>query len=126
MKRIFITLSLILICVSAAAAQFWYIGNTSDGFRQRIEAIDVLVMKGKFTDAAELCGEVSGDWDKTARLMDALLIHDYIDRITLDLSLMKSHLDNLNPSMYFAHSAAAKKELASVKGSEYPEFDNIF
>ena len=87
MKRIFIAFALLLICLSAAGAELWYIGNTADSFTRRIEKIDALMMKDDFTKATKLCGEVSSDWDK---------------------------------------SAGAKKGLASIKGSEYPKFDNIF
>ena len=83
-------------------------------------------MKDDFTKASKLCGEVSSDWDKTASFLDTLLIHDYIDSIGINLSQMKTHIDSCCPDMYFAGSAGAKKGLASIKGSEYPKFDNIF
>ena len=126
MKRIFIAFALLLICLSAAGAELWYIGNTADSFTRRIEKIDALMMKDDFTKASKLCGEVSSDWDKTASFLDTLLIHDYIASIGINLSQMKTHIDSCCPDMYFAGSAGAKKGLASIKGSEYPKFDNIF
>ena len=54
-----------------------------------------------------------------------LLIHDYVDEIGNKISNMRSYAENCSPDMYFAESTTAKKELASIKESEYPLAENI-
>ena len=126
MKRIIITIVLLAAGIAASVAELIYIGKTADNYTDRIEAMDVLVMKDDFVKASELCRQINYDWDNTSKLLDTMLIHDYIDSIGINLSQMKTYIDNCSPEMYFAGSAGAKKGLASIKGSEYPVFDNIF
>lgn len=126
MKRIIITVVLIAVCVTTSVAGLYYVGGTADRFTEEIEKVDALAMKNEFVTAAEKCKNLTRDWNSTAKFLDTLLIHDYVDSIGINLSQMLEHLKNVNPDMYFASSAAAKKGLASIKGSEYPEIDNIF
>ena len=65
------------------------------------------------------------DWDGDMEKIYTLLIHDYADNIGYSFSKMRVHLEQGNLDMYYAESTAAKKGLASIKGSEYPLFENI-
>lgn len=126
MKRIIITIVLLISGISASLTELIYIGNTADSFTNKIEAVDAMMLKADFVKASDLCGQISSEWDNTAKLLDTLLIHDYTDSIGINLSQMKTYIDNNSIEMYFACSAGAKKGLASIKGSEYPDFNNIF
>ena len=60
-----------------------------------------------------------------AKLIDTMLIHDYVDNIGLSISRMTAFAQKQNRDMYFAESVQAKKELASIKESEFPLVENI-
>ena len=81
--------------------------------------------KSEFEDAINVCKTIEEKWDYTAKKIDMLLIHDYVDEIGNKISNMRSYAENCSPDMYFAESTTAKKELASIKESEYPLAENI-
>lgn len=125
MKRILISLLLFVTAIGGAVGELLYIGSQSDSFTSRIEEVDRLVRKNDFAGAQRLCRSVSADWDETADKVYIFLIHDYIDNIGLSIAQMQSHIENVNPDMYFAESANAKRGLKSLKASEFPDYENI-
>ncbi|MER2147782.1 MAG: DUF4363 family protein, partial [Ruminococcus sp.] len=86
---------------------------------------DDLLKENKTKAALALCRETEYDWDREVGKIYALLSHDYADAIGGAISKMRAHLEHDDPGMYFAESTSAKKGLASIKGSEYPLFENI-
>ena len=65
------------------------------------------------------------DWDTTVKWLDALLLHDNVDKVGVCLTKMRLQLKNGETAQYLIESAEAKKGLASIKGSEYPFLENI-
>lgn len=126
MKRILISIILIAVVLLSAFGEMMYVGNKSETYTEKIEDIDEMMLKNDFSEAIKLCDRIEEDWNNTEKHINVFLIHDYIDNISMNITRMKSHIENGNPDMYFAESACAKKALASIKGSEYPELDNIF
>lgn len=125
MKRIIIAIVFIVICLITAVVELGYVGTNSNKYISQIEEIDKMMKKDEFEEAIKLCRQTENDWSKTEEKMDILLIHDYVDDVSISLTQMRSHIENGNPDMYFAESDYAKKILASIKGSEYPNFENI-
>lgn len=125
MKRIYITLVFLLIAGCISAVEAGYVSAKADLFISKIEIADKLMRKSNFEEAIELCKKTENEWDDSAKKIDMLLIHDYVDNIGISFSKMRSYAENASPDMYFAESASAKKELASIKESEYPLIDNI-
>lgn len=125
MKRFVIALLLLTATMGTSLGEIFYVSRSADGFLDRIEAADALVKRGELNSALQICEQLEDSWDNTAEKIDILLIHDYVDSIGVSLSQMKAHLENRNADMYFSDSASAKKGLASIKGSEYPNFENI-
>lgn len=125
MKRIIISVVLLLICVVGAIAETSYISGSVDGYTQTIDDIDGYMLRDDFENALAQCSELNDNWADSAHGIDALLIHDYVDGIGFSLSQMKSYIESGNPSMYFSESEKAKKALASIKDSEYPFVENI-
>ena len=126
MKRIYISVVIIALVLGASLFEIFYVGSKSDSYTDRIKSIDAVIMEGDRSSALEECKSLESDWNRDAGKIYTLLIHDYIDSIGISISQMRAHLENGNADMYFAESANAKKGLASIKGSEYPYFENIF
>lgn len=126
MKRIYISIVIFVLVLGTSIFEINYVGNKSDSYKSRIEAVDSLTNEGKKEKALDSCRAIESDWNRDSEKIYTLLIHDYLDNIGISISKMRAHLENNNADMYFAESANAKKGLASVKGSEYPFFENIF
>lgn len=125
MKRIYVSLIFILIVAICAALQLGYVSAEVDSFVSMIEQSDKYMRKSEFEEAISVCKNIEEKWDDTAKKIDMLLIHDYVDEIGNKISNMRSYAENCSPDMYFAESTTAKKELASIKESEYPLAENI-
>lgn len=126
MKRIYISIVIFVLVLGTSIFEILYVASKSDSYKSRIEAVDSLTNYGEKEKALDSCKAIESDWNRDSEKIYTLLIHDYLDNIGISISKMRAHLENGNADMYFAESANAKKGLASVKGSEYPYFENIF
>lgn len=125
MKRIIISVIIFLLCTAGAFAEVLCIGGSVDNYLAQIKSIDVYIEKNDFNTAAEQSKALEARWNKTLRAVDAVLIHDYVDQITISLAQMKSYAQSGNKDMYNASSETAKKSLESVRDSEYLFLENI-
>ena len=125
MKRIIISIILFTFCITGAVFEVFYVSRGVDGYIESIEEVDVLISRGEFDRASNKCAELEKSWSKTSREIDAVLIHDYVDRIGISISQMKAYAENKTPDSYYALSAEAKRALTSIKNSEYPSIENI-
>lgn len=126
MKRIIISILLLAACLTAAFIEMYAVGGDSEATIQAIEETDRCMRRDDFTAALKKCSEIEKQWAETEEREDALLIHDYVDSVGLNLAKMRSHIENGNPDLYFAESENAKRALTSLKDSEYPLLENIF
>ena len=125
MKRIYIALSLVLAALCFASVETGFISGKTDSFIAKIECADRLMSRLEFEDALKICEETEKEWYDNAKLIDTMLIHDYVDNIGLSISRMTAFAQKQNRDMYFAESVQATKELASIKESEFPLVENI-
>ena len=125
MKRIYIALSLVLAALCFASVETGFISGKTDSFIAEIECADRLMSRLEFDDALKICKETEEEWYDSAKFIDTLLIHDYVDAIGISISRMTAFAQKQNRDMYFAESVQAKKELASIKESEVPLVENI-
>lgn len=125
MKRIYIAAVLILIALATAALEMGFVTAKSDMYISKIEDVDRLMKKEGFSEAIRLSREAEKEWYDCAKSIDMLLIHDYVDDIGLSFSKMTAFAERRNADMYFSQSSEAKKQLASIKESEYLMIENI-
>lgn len=125
MKRIYIAAALILVTLITAALESGYVTAKSDMFITKIEKADKLMKKSEYRQAFMLCQNTEKEWYDDAKVIDMLLIHDYVDDIGLSISRMTAFAEEKSAELYFAESAGAKKQLASIKESEYPLIENL-
>ena len=125
MKRIYIAIFLLALTIVASVFELRFIGREANGVTQQIEAIDGYMRRSEFNTAIKQCRTLEEKWSKTSENIDIMLIHDYVDSIGLSITKMRAGAETKNAVLYFSESASAKKALASIKGSEYPNFENI-
>ena len=125
MKRIYIALLFFIIVGLLSAVELGYVTANADLYISKIELTDKKIYKNDFENALKMCAELETKWDESAKKVDVMLNHDNIDSISESLNKMTSYIQNGSIDMYFAESSKAKKELASIKESEYPYIENI-
>lgn len=125
MKRIYIAIAFLITTLLIASFEIGYISAKADMFEAKIENADRYMRRNEYSEAYKICTQTESDWEDSTKIIDILLIHDYVDSIGAKISLMRSFAENQNYDMYFAESTSAKKELASIKESEYLHIDNL-
>ncbi|MBR1483796.1 MAG: DUF4363 family protein [Ruminococcus sp.] len=125
MKRLIISVLLMTGCVIGAVSQTSFISGATTRYLDAIEVIDRDMRRDDFQKALDGCSAIDRQWSKSASEIDALLIHDYVDSVGVSIAQMKVHIENGNPDLYFAESQKAKRALASIRDSEYPNAENL-
>lgn len=125
MKRMCIALFLFALALCAGGLESGYITAKADMFISKIEKADKLMKQNDYESALKECKKIEDEWYKSDEIIDMLLIHDYVDSIGLRISRMTALAESKNVDFYITESINAKKELASIKESEYPKLENI-
>lgn len=125
MKRIIISLVLSALIACGCVFEFGYIGGRAEEYLRRVENIENLLKNGENRQAEIECRAAESGWDRESKMIYTMLNHDFADAVGGSLSKMLAHIENGSTSLALAESAGAKKGLASMKGSEYPFFENI-
>ena len=111
MKRIIMAVILAVTVLSGCISELIYLENIFDEWTHCIDKVDHLVQKADYGSALIKSRFLEEKWERTAKRVDILLIHDYVDSIGVNLSQMRSHLEAGNADMYFSHSAAARERM---------------
>ncbi len=125
MKRLYISAVLLVLTIFGAIFQLWYVGAKTDRFYQKIEELDALVEAENYETAITFANSAESEWNNTVKAIDTLLIHDYVDSITVSFSKLCAYIESKNKDDYIIESVGIKKGLTSLKESEYPSFTNL-
>ncbi len=127
MKRIYISLAFfIFINSNRHFFEMFYVTNRIDELNEEIVSADNLVKSENYDGAKDVLAAAESKWQKESKhFFDILLIHDYVDEISVNLSAMRSYVATQSNDNYFAESAGIKKQLTSIKDSELVKIENI-
>ncbi len=125
MKRIYIALALLIIAVTVGIFEMFYVTNKIDELNEEIISADNLVKSENYEGAKDVLASAESKWQKNLSIFDILLIHDYVDEISVNLSSMRSYVATQSNENYLAESEGIKKQLTSIKDSELVQIENI-
>lgn len=125
MKRIFISIIIIIISLIASALKLVYISGKTDLYIEKIKQTDKFMRKDDFESAIYYCKLNKNEWDKDTVKINYTLNHEYTEKISIGLTKMCAYAENGNPDLYFVESETVKKELTLLKEGETPTLDNI-
>lgn len=125
MKRIYIALAFLIIAVTVGIFEMFYVTNKIDELNEKIISADNLVKSENYEGAKDVLASAESKWQKNLSIFDILLIHDYVDEISVNLSSMRSYVATQSNENYLAESEGIKKQLTSIKDSELVQIENI-
>lgn len=125
MKRIYIALAFLIIAVTVGIFEMFYVTNKIDELNEEIISADNLVKSENYEGAKDVLASAESKWQKNLCIFDILLIHDYVDEISVNLSSMRSYVATQSNENYLAESEGIKKQLTSIKDSELVQIENI-
>lgn len=119
MKRIYIALSLVLAALCFASVETGFISGKTDSFIAKIECADRLMSRLEFEDALKICEETEKEWYDNAKLIDTMLIHDYVDNIGLSISRMTAFAQNRTVICTLPKAFRQKKNSPPLKKASF-------
>lgn len=125
MKRIYIALAFLIIAVTVGIFEMFYVTNKIDELNEEIISADNLVKSENYEGAKDVLASAESKWQKNLSIFDILLIHDYVDEISVNLSSMRSYVATQSNENYLAESEGIKKQLTSINDSELVQIENI-
>lgn len=125
MKRIYIAVAFLIVAITTGMFELFYVTNKIDELNEQILTADNFVQSKNYDFAKEVLASAEEKWQKNLSIFDILLIHDYVDEISVNLSAMRSYVATKSGDEYLAESAGIKKQLASIKDSELVGIENI-
>ncbi len=125
MKRIWVALALMIICVSFAVAEFMIVKNNTDYFLQEIKASDYYFSKKEYTTATEILDSAHTKWENSEKAMNVFLSHEKVDEIEESLSELSKFAEYKEEPHFEATYEKTKRQLLCLKQSELPNLENI-
>ncbi len=125
MKRIRISIILLIISAVVCTVQFIYVYNSSNNFIADIENIEENYRNKDYETALKMSSDTFNKWKRNAGLTNLFLYHDYVDEITSNMEQMAIYAAYRKDVEFFSVSSQLKKQIASLKDSEIPNIENI-
>ncbi len=125
MNRIGIAITMVIIAGLICGFEIYTVSKSAADYTKELEAVNQLINEENFEDAKGLSAELLDNWKKSAKHLDKYLYHDYIDRITEEMSTLPVYAANKDKIAVKAQIEDIKIQLTSLKESELPYLHNI-
>lgn len=125
MKRIYIAIAFIILTVSFAVFESYYISKQTDDMIRKIEETDNSVKENNFDAAYNTISRIQEKWEEKSWIIEIMLLHDSSDSINQNLSELSIYAKLENKDSYFPKSVSIKKQLTVLKESELLSLENI-
>ena len=98
-----------ILSIATGIFEMFYVTNRIDELNEEIVSADNLVKSENYDGAKDVLAAAESKWQKNLSIFDILLIHDYVDEISVNLSAMRSYVATQSNDNYLAESAGIKK-----------------
>lgn len=126
MKRIYFAIIFLVFSICLGFFEQKYVIKSVDTITNNINKTDEYILNKNYENALDTINTAEKKWDNSISIFDMMLNHNNIDKISVDIAVLKSCVENKSEVDYFLESAEIKKELKSIKDSECIYFENIF
>ena len=125
MKRIYIATAFLLLTISLAIFESYYICKQTETFVFKIEEIDNSMKENNLKKAYSDLSILEKEWEDKLWTFEIMLNNDSTDAISENLAALSVYTKEGNNEKYFSSSEIIKKQLTSLKDSELLSFENI-
>ena len=125
LKRIYIAAILLLLCTLICSFEFIFVSRRAEDYIDKINRIEKEYRDSNNSTALSLADSIDTEWSRTVSPMDSLLYHDYVDRISNNISKLSILILENDSSTFYTTCTEIKNQLMSLKKSEVPNFENI-
>lgn len=125
MKRIYFAAAFLLITISLAIFESYYIGKQTDNFILKIEQSDNYMKEKNSKETYNNIKKIKHQWEENVWTFEIMIHNDNTDKITQNLASLAVYAEKGNIDEYFSSSEKIKEQLTSLKESELLTLKNI-
>lgn len=96
MKRIIISISLIILAILICFFSNWQVKTKSEKMQFQLKEIGTVISSGDEKKAESLLEEAEKNWDKTETIFSFIVDADKIEEMNIGFSMIKAHLKDKN------------------------------
>lgn len=96
MKRIIISISLIILAILICFFSNWQVKTKSEKMQIQLKEIGTVISSGDEKKAESLLEEAEKNWEKTETIFSFIVDADKIEEMNIGFSMIKAHLKDKN------------------------------
>ncbi len=125
MKRLWISVAILLTMLGATLGNSWYLNSLISGFTQELTSAHQLAAQNDWASARQITGQVTDHWQKHDFYFHVMLPHRDIDEIHLTFQEIEEYLELEETDQYNATSAKLITQLGLLAEMEQLNLKNI-
>ena len=125
LKRIYIALMLLILTISICSFEFIFVSIRTQDYIKKVDLIEYEYTFGDRDKALDLAKQIDRQWSYTVSPMDSLLYHDYVDKISNNITKLPILITHKDTTGLLTICKEIKNQLMSLRKSEVPNFENI-
>lgn len=125
MKRLWISVTILLVMLGATLGNSWYLNSLISDFTQNLTSAHRLAARDDWASARQITGQVTDHWQKHDFYFHVMLPHRDIDEIHLTFQEIEEYLELEEADQYNAASAKLITQLGLLAEMEQLNLKNI-
>lgn len=126
MKRMYLALGLVIICIFLGVTEIYSINYSSDKCLENFKKIESAVDSGDFEKAVEISQKNSDEYESfTGNVVFCYYPHTELEKININLSVMTEAIRNKDVNRYKEIQQKIKKQLNAIKEEELFNIQNL-
>lgn len=125
MKRIWVALTLMTVCISFAISEFLIVKNKTEYFLEEISTANYYFSKKEYNISTEILDSLRKKWENSEKALNVFLSHEKVDEIEESLSELSQYCEQKELPHFQATFEKTKRQLLCLKQSELPNLENI-
>jgi len=125
MKRLWISVAILLVMLGATLGNSWYLNNLISDFSHKLTSAHQLTSRDNWESARQLTEQVAGHWQEHDFYLHVMLPHRDIDDIHLTFQEVEEYLELEEADQYNAANAKLIAQLGLLAEMEQLNLKNI-
>lgn len=125
MKRIWVAVTLMIICAAFASTEFIIVKNKATDLINYVEISEEYFSKKEYNISYDVINKAIEKWEDSEKILNIFLSHEKVDKVEESLSELSKYAQNKDKALFYATSEKAKRQLLCLKQSELPNLENI-
>lgn len=125
MKRIWVALTLLLICFSIGIIEYSVVNANQQRITQILDSAQTYISNREYKKGHNVCKYALVQWENEKKTLNTFLVHGDVETVSDNISLLCLYAQNKDAKNFSLVLDTTKRQLLCLKESELPLFENI-